>query len=117
MDPVTWAAILGGTGLLNGIGSLVGSGKKRGIEAAKAETSPWLHMAPEDVKTPNILGDVAGGALSGYQFGQQNKLWDALAKQSTAEGAKAASGTFSNPFGGTFDDWVNRQNKPSMGFT
>lgn len=76
----------------------------RKLASATARYSPWTGMAPQQIRMAGShLGDIAGGALSGFSVGQsaegmfnkpEGSWWDALKKK--PEGPQAMAGSQQN---------------------
>ena len=78
MDPLTMAAILGGTGLLKSIGpDKWKEDRQRKLAADTQRYSPWTGLAANEIKEADPFGSTVQGALSGFSMGQNMQAADA----------------------------------------
>jgi len=83
MDPITIGVMAG----LGGLKAIANSKAKKSAQNQRADEilySPWSGMTPStEIPETNAIGDIAGGALSGYALGQNmeaNKILNANLK-------------------------------------
>lgn len=90
MDPLTWAALLGGANVLKtAVFDAPEAEKQRKLNAEIIRYSPWTGMqAGPNPQSPNYLGAALSGGLAGAQFGQglENRgMWQELLKKRKAQ--------------------------------
>lgn len=78
MDPLSLAAILGGTGLLKSIGpDKWKEDRQRKLAADTQRYSPWTGLSAQPIEEADPLGATVQGGLSGFSLGQNMKAADA----------------------------------------
>lgn len=108
MDPISWALLLGGLGLGQGVVKSLGEGaaadKQKKMNAIITKYSPWTGQHPTQMpQDPNWGGNLFSGGLAGLAFGQNlanQALWSKLlSKNPYALSGPASKILGEDPFG------------------